>query len=354
MVYKKPTLAFVDHSFHKKTHSADFLRDFFRDYFDITDYWDERWCGGAAVSSYLLNQHEYVFYFQVINDFSELKKVKSKIIWAPMYDGLPPGNFFWKVVGALGIKLICFSAPVFSKAYENNIPNIRVKYYRESILSEKLLFGGLKKKISIFFWYRGGIRFSDWKKLFNPSDIERVVYLSIPDPNHVKENISKEDIVKYKIDVISTSFLPHEEYLRFISECDIFIAPRKKEGIGMSFLEALAMGKGLVGYNDGTMNEYIKHGVNGYIFDERTFYTINISDIQSILKKSTEDAIEGYRLWEGQKKEMLAFIFSNSRQVASREVVNMYILLNCINRFYYLFISFFKKIRRILIKDDLL
>ena len=52
---------------------------------------------------------------------------------------------------------------------------------------------------------------------------------------------------EYKIEIIKKSFLPHSEYIKFVKDCDVFVAPRKQEGIGMGFLEAISMGpKGLI------------------------------------------------------------------------------------------------------------
>jgi glycosyltransferase involved in cell wall biosynthesis len=56
-----------------------------------------------------------------------------------------------------------------------------------------------------------------------------------------------------------------EEYLAYLSQANIYIAPRPKEGIGLSFLEALASGCTVIAINFPTMNEYIQHHVNGIL-----------------------------------------------------------------------------------------
>ena len=47
----------------------------------------------------------------------------------------------------------------------------------------------------------------------------------------------------------------------------IYIASRPYEGIGMSFLEAMADGRCVVAHDNTTHNEYIEHGKNGFLFD---------------------------------------------------------------------------------------
>ena len=52
-------------------------------------------------------------------------------------------------------------------------------------------------------------------------------------------------------------FFSKTKYLKLIKNCDVFVCSRKQEGIGMSFIEALAMGKYLIFLNI-TMKEYVK------------------------------------------------------------------------------------------------
>ena len=58
----------------------------------------------------------------------------------------------------------------------------------------------------------------------------------------------------------------HAEHLKRIAESQIFIAPRRFEGIGMAFLEAMAMGCVVVAENQATANEYILHGSTGLLY----------------------------------------------------------------------------------------
>ena len=42
-----------------------------------------------------------------------------------------------------------------------------------------------------------------------------------------------------------------------------------KEGIGLGYLEAMALGKVVVAYDLATHNEYIRDGVNGHLFTKQ-------------------------------------------------------------------------------------
>ena len=62
------------------------------------------------------------------------------------------------------------------------------------------------------------------------------------------------------------SWQKRASYLQVLAEHNVFVAPRRFEGIGMAFLEAMAMGMLVVAENAPTANEYIVSGENGILF----------------------------------------------------------------------------------------
>lgn len=65
---------------------------------------------------------------------------------------------------------------------------------------------------------------------------------------------------------VEGAWLGREEYLRSLAAFNVFVAPRRHEGIGMAFLEAMAMGMCVVAENHPTANEYIVSGQNGILY----------------------------------------------------------------------------------------
>jgi hypothetical protein len=59
---------------------------------------------------------------------------------------------------------------------------------------------------------------------------------------------------------------PREDYLRSLAGFNVYVAARRHEGIGMAFLEAMAMGMCVVAENQPTANEYILSGKNGILY----------------------------------------------------------------------------------------
>ena len=88
----------------------------------------------------------------------------------------------------------------------------------------------------------------------------------------------------------------------------IYVAPREFEGIGMSFLEAMAMGKAVIAVNQPTMNEYIQDGITGYLFDLKNPKPINLSKITQIQKNAYKYMKKGYQNWLKNRYKIIEFI----------------------------------------------
>jgi len=99
-----------------------------------------------------------------------------------------------------------------------------------------------------------------------------------------------------------------EELVRLMQACSLYIAPRESEGIGMSFLDAMANGLAVAGANNPTMNEYITHGINGYLFDLMHPRTLDLCNLQQVRERSLETCSIGYEKWERDKWSLIDFI----------------------------------------------
>jgi hypothetical protein len=110
LLTKKTTLAFVDMVYHKKTRSGDFLRNVLANDYDLVDYWYEDAMNDNEKCELLikLSNHTDIIFFQVLLPYSDmlsLRRMNIKIIWAPMYDGLPMSEYYWKKSHAIAYSL---------------------------------------------------------------------------------------------------------------------------------------------------------------------------------------------------------------------------------------------------------
>ncbi len=118
---------------------------------------------------------------------------------------------------------------------------------------------------------------------------------------------SKDEEKKYSISY-SQWLGSKEAYLREVAECEFYLSPRVKEGIGFSFLEAMAMGKIVIANNAPTMNEYIVDGVNGCLFDYRRPEAASVGDVERLSTAARESVQEGYARWQRDTDTILDFI----------------------------------------------
>lgn len=301
----KPSLAFVDHSFHKKTRSGDFLREIFSKDFQVNDFWDDQWKGGRPVSVEDINKHDYVFYFQSITPIDQLHLVKAQMIWAPMYDGTPMDFKTWQRLSELPIKVISFSKRIHKQALMYGLPSFKCQYYLKPNWSS--ISKNHDKKI-IYFWYRGSLKVNDFIKLINPIQIKKLVIRQAPDPRYQIETIDKKTLKDYKIEILNDDKFDKNLHQQLLNECDIFVAPRKKEGIGITTLEAMSQGKCIIAWKAGTMDEYIKDNKNGFLIDNRSQKKLNLNNFNNLISQMKIDYQNGYDRWNFASKELNPFI----------------------------------------------
>lgn len=319
---EKKRLAFVDMAFHQKTRSGDFLREILGEKYEIYDYWYEE---GKAQHKQLIKellQFEEVFFFQVLLPYRQmvqLRKRNVRVVWAPMYDGLPMGNYYWKKVATLQLFVLSFSEAIDRKVKERGIMHCTVRYYQQPVKDMKNTKRG-QEGLVVFFWYRGNIAFENWIRFFKHAAVKKIIYLSAPDPKYSKQIISEEIQRNYNIEIIETDFLNREEYLNYVKQCDVYVCPRKQEGIGMTLVEALSLGKFLLGYKDYTMKDYIIHGKNGFLFDNTTTEIIDYNLVNNSEESCSEIANSGYRKWVNDKERIVG-LFGNIDQRLSTSLI---------------------------------
>lgn len=318
----KKKLAFIDYWHHELTRSGDFLRDILSKEFEITNFW---WKPKTKFPIDELQQFDHIFFFHVMFPYQAMKRlIQKKILWAPMYDALIfKNNFerkiFWRQISLLGIKILEFSKKVSESINKENIEILKVQYF---IKTEKNDEYKKTNKIKIFFWDRGQIEFKDWIKLFNPDDIDEIIYYPVVDPSRKIKN-SLYEYKNVKIKVLKKNFLPKHEYLELMKSCHVFIAPRKKEGIGMSIVEALARGMYIVGYNDSTMNEYITNEKIGYLFDNNT-NKIAIRNILNEYEFRLSNSELNYSKWLLQEHKITPF-FNQENQYNNKKKIDYFL-----------------------------
>jgi len=289
-------LAFIDHSFHKKTRSSDFFLEILKEHYEVDLYYDSFWDDEKVFDFSILNSKEYdiVLFWQVNYSIQYLDKINCKnIIYIPMYDDVVLNTitpFYWKQFSH--IKFLSFSKTLHDYLSTKGLNSFYIQYFPE----QKKLPKKEKECLSAFFWYR--IESINWeviKKLIKVDSFETIYIQNNPDPNQKKLDISKKDIEDYNIKFIDW-FTNKEEYVKFLATIDVYFTPREYEGIGLSFLEAMSYGKIIVALNKPTMNEYIVNGENGFLYEKHQNQKIDFSKLDlKIIEKYNKNFLKSYQ-----------------------------------------------------------
>lgn len=302
-------LLFVDHSFHKKTSSSSFFIDILKKNYEITYAVDDSWSTryneiGQCASNKI---YDVVIFWQLINK-NILKSIECRnIVFVPMYDGCgDKGLDFWYPYR--DIKIVNFSRSLESFLSKAEFRTLPVKYYPE--LAKTCVPEGK----SCFFWQR--INEIGWplvKTLLKETEIRSIHMHRAVDPGHVFYQPSIEDIDKYKI-TFSDWFSDKNKYKEIMYSKQIYIAPRIKEGIGLSFLEAMAAGLVVVAPNLPTMSEYIVNAENGYLYDPYHPVPIRFGNLARVAQNAKDTMLCGQKAWAIDKGKIIDFIESPMRR----------------------------------------
>lgn len=259
----KPKLLMIDLAYHQKTKSNAFFRTLLSASFDVVDHYEPVAQTQREDFQSLIDRENYavVLFFQVTPSPAVARTLRHpNLIYVPMYDSVYDWTKeHWQAYRSF--RVVSFCQTVTQLLLEEGISVFPVQYYPEPQAFEP------GHPDEVFFWQRVGY--------FGTHQVTRLIqppkrlHLHVAmDPRHQGDLPTEQEIADYKM-TFTTWFETQEEAWTLIRGKGIFIAPRMLEGIGMSFLEAMSMGKAVVAFDRPTMNEYIKDGITGYLFQER-------------------------------------------------------------------------------------
>ena len=308
-------LAFIDHSFHKQSTATRFLIDLLENYYHVDIFWDSLWKGERNLNFRCLRKNNYdaIIFFQMMDyKADELKSIGcDNIILVPMYDGcfhLRISDKRWQTYRPF--KIINFSLTLHNRLIKLGLNSHYFQYFIPPEFDRdpgKPDFSALKG----FFWQRtSAVTWNHIKILIENQPFTGFhIHKAIDPPGFEFVEPSREEKIKYGV-TISEWFEKREDYFKRLSEANVFFAPRDYEGIGMSFLEAMAMGKCVVAPDNPTMSEYITHGENGFLYDLKNPLPIEFSRVELISKNTKCYVEQGYKKWLESRNDLISFVMT--------------------------------------------
>jgi glycosyltransferase involved in cell wall biosynthesis len=295
-------IVYIGHSYHDRTKSTVFLIEYLKQFYDVEEILDESWQGKPFVDlSFIDENYLGVIFLQVLPSKKIIQNIKNdNIIYFPMYDQSGKLKLgYWS--DYRNLKIINFSKDLHGKLERWGFESMFVQYFPKP---DEFIPGN---KNEVFFWQRRTqINIKTILKLFKKDDLKIHIHKTI-DPSHEFIQPSREEEEKFKI-TYSDWFDTREDMWGVIKQKGIYVAPREYEGIGMSFLEAMAMGKAVIAVDNPTMNEYIEHNKTGYLFNLKKPVKIDLSNIEEVQKNTYKYMQEGYEKWEKDKIKIIKFI----------------------------------------------
>jgi hypothetical protein len=319
-------IAYVDHSYHRRTRSTLFLPDaLIRRGHRVDIFWDEKWIGGESVLWETVADHDVVIMFQSYcpTDDRTFRSLHPNVVYVPMHDqfGFPSNSAtnlsaFWEPFQ--GSKVLSFSASVHMLATGFGIVTHQAQYHPEVPPAPERPPDGLHG----FFWLRRQAELG-WNMVralvgstrFDSFHVHVVGDPGFPDP----QAPPPEDVDAYRI-TVSAWFDRRSELDDILRRVNVYFAPRLAEGIGQSFLEAMSRGQCVVAPDGPTMNEYIVHGVNGLLYDPRVPAPLDFSEVAHLGQEARRGMTAGRRRWEEAEELLVDFILTPSSTFYDRAV----------------------------------
>ena len=291
------TVLFLGHEYHLKTKSSRFFIELLKERYDVTcvffDPYTNRYSDYAEGIEY-----DFLILWQIMPERMEIEK-KFKYgqgIIIPMYDAVV-GNRSIDWMQYCDFKALCFCKKLYDELVIYGINALYVQYF----IGYKGEFEAGEED-SVFFWQRKQtIDTNTLEMILKDTEIRHLHIHKAMDPKHSFE-LSKT--LKWDI-TFSDWFENQEDYTECVLRSAFYVAPREYEGIGMSFLEAMSMGRCVIAPNNATMNDYIEDGINGILYDIDDLKPIKKYDIRMIQKNAYEYSKQGYLKWKSEKNKIL-------------------------------------------------
>ena len=293
----RPRIVFIDHSFHKVTRSSAFFTALLSEWADVLTIDSESWRRGANVSAARIDAAgaDVAVFWQTLPDPGELFKLRTPAVWVPMYDSaVHSPEVFWRVLARTGVRVLSFCRALSATARRHGVPVSDYTYYPDPALVPARRTGG--DGLRLFFWDRGYTRFDLLRATVDPADVGRTTVRRAPNPGLSASPVTAQDVRDYKI-AFCDGVLGRAQYLDLLAGCDVFFAPRRYEGLGMTFLEALAMGLAVVAADSPTMNEYITDGTDGFLFDPGRPARVDLRTAREAGERAREAMRRGRAEW---------------------------------------------------------
>jgi hypothetical protein len=316
-------LLFIDHVFHQKTRSSEFFKEFLRQHFEVEEIHIDPMAPLKDIARACEAQADVVLVWQLDFLVPIFLSAGCKTIAVPMYDGsanMPDLHWMW----AHQARFINFSRRLHDRVSRVGGTSMLVKYFPKPQTTHRLPeFDTLR----VFLWQRRpneGINLSLVERLLGPQLSSLHIHDSADDPEIDTAPFMRRSLNSYDF-TSSRWFQSSAQYLDLLDRANVFVAPRRSEGIGMAMIEAMSRGMVVLASDWPVHDEYISNWINGVLFnpDAPGEFTLTRSDAERLSDMASRTVAIGHETWRDNLPALVNFIRSTpAPDVASRDSVS--------------------------------
>jgi len=310
-------VAYLGLAYHAKTGSTRFLLDLLAAHAQVDAFFAEpdRAKLREACAGFDERAYDAIVVLQLHEAFALLSGRHPNVTYAPMHDAMWRGGaFLWKPHFNTA-KVLCFSRALHAEVMRRAPVHACAQYYPDPALHRPAdPAPGLR---GVFWYRRREIPPAAVFSLTEGTGFDRLTIHDAPDPGH--EASFPETAPPHLARIERTVWTPDGGAFRAAQEAaNVFFAPRPLEGIGMSFLEAMARGLCVVAPDAPTMNEYVSHGVNGLLYAPGRPAPRDFARAREMGARAREDIAAGHARWQATLPALTEFLLTPTAEVRRR------------------------------------
>lgn len=180
----------------------------------------------------------------------------------------------------------------------------------------------VKKNPEIFFWERTPthVSFQDVQKWFE--DCNYLIKLRQHwDPGHSGIRCNSDHA---KLKIVDSDWYTYSKFQNNLSHSQIFVAPRRWEGIGLTALEAMGHGNAIVGLDSPSLNDYVVNGETGFLIKQKNKnQSLGKQDWENIGRRARIEAQNGREIYLSESEAKMRKVISDAQSRTERRRLSM-------------------------------
>ena len=224
------------------------------------------WDGSNLPHAPQSDEHLPIVFCQIAPPCEIFERVDAtRVVWIPMWDNIRERDQAWWDELPKQLRVVGFSRAVVARAQRARLPVLPLTFFADPRQYAPAIWSD---GIKLLYWNRVGLVGPDFlRKLCSVLDAETLLFRPDLDPRIDLDRRYELPgrLGRTAVQVISPT--DRESYLAHLQSANVFLAPRPHEGVGMTFIEALASGCAVLAHNAPAMSEYISHSENGFLFE---------------------------------------------------------------------------------------